>query len=121
MCCGRQRSELRNSQAQSVTQNLFGNMQTQAVRTQPSPPPAMRTVAPNPHVNTQNHSVQPQAPTPTSVAQSSISIRYLENSPVRVRGQVSGMYYEFSGSRPVQPVEARDASSLLNTRFFRRA
>jgi hypothetical protein len=51
----------------------------------------------------------------------SISVRYLENSPIRVRGLVSGMSYEFSGSHPVQQVDARDASSLLNTRFFRRA
>lgn len=55
------------------------------------------------------------------MSQSSISIRYLETSPIRVRGLVSGMNYEFSGSHPVQQVDARDASSLLNTRFFRRA
>jgi len=57
----------------------------------------------------------------TSAPHSSISVRYLEKSPIRVRGLVSGMSYEFSGSRPVQPVDARDALSLLNTRFFRRA
>jgi hypothetical protein len=51
----------------------------------------------------------------------SIGLRYQENSPIRVRGSVTGIYYEFSGSRAVQPVDARDASSLLNTRFFRRA
>jgi hypothetical protein len=51
----------------------------------------------------------------------SVSITYQENSPIRVRGPVSGRFYEFSGSRPVQQVDARDASSLLNTRFFRRA
>lgn len=50
-----------------------------------------------------------------------MKVRYLENSPIRVRGLVSGMSYEFSGSQPVQTVDARDASSLLNTRFFRRA
>jgi hypothetical protein len=55
------------------------------------------------------------------MAQSSISIRYLENSPIRVRGLVSGMSYDFSGAAPIQQVDARDASSLLNTRFFRRA
>jgi hypothetical protein len=53
--------------------------------------------------------------------QSMISVRYVENSPIRVRGLVSGMSYEFSGSRPVQQVDSRDAASLLNTRLFRRA
>jgi hypothetical protein len=52
---------------------------------------------------------------------SSISVRYLENSPIRVRGLVSGWWYEFSGSNVIQQVDARDAASLLNTRFFRRA
>ena len=58
---------------------------------------------------------------PASMPHSSISIRYVETSPIRVRGLVSGMSYEFSGASPVQQVEARDAASLLNTRFFRRA
>jgi hypothetical protein len=48
-------------------------------------------------------------------------VRYLETSPIRVRGLATGRSYEFSGSRPIQQVDARDASSLLNTRFFRRA
>jgi hypothetical protein len=61
---------------------------------------------------------QRQASTTTT---QSISIRYLENSPIQVRGPVSGAYYEFSGSRAVQAVDVRDASSLLSTQFFRRA
>jgi hypothetical protein len=52
---------------------------------------------------------------------SSINVRYLEKSPIRVRGSVSGKFYEFSGFRAEQQVDARDAGSLLNTRFFRRA
>jgi hypothetical protein len=56
-----------------------------------------------------------------STSQSSVSVRYLETSPIRVRGLVSGMSYEFSGAAPIQEVDARDASTLLNTRFFRRA
>ena len=96
MCCGQKRSELRNSQAQrtarTVPQYVSGNNRAQVVRTQPSAP-----------------------------AHASISVRYLENSPIRVRGLVSGMCYEFSGSHTVQQVDARDATSLLNTRFFHRA
>jgi hypothetical protein len=56
-----------------------------------------------------------------SMPKSSVGVRYLETSPIQVRGLVSGMGYAFSGSQPVQQVDARDASSLLKTRFFRRA
>lgn len=125
MCCGQKRTEMRNSQTQrtgrTVPQYVSGNSQAQAIRTQFSTPPAMRTVPPQPPVNTQIRNVRPQDPMPISMPLASISVRYLENSPIRVRGLVSGMCYEFSGSRPIQQVDARDASSLLNTRFFRRA
>jgi hypothetical protein len=125
MCCGQKRSELGNSQAQmmvrTVPQYPSGNKQVQGVRTQPLSPPAVQTISPHRVVNTQVRSVLHKALTPISVAQPSTRVRYLENSPIRVRGPVSGTYYEFSGSRPVQLVTARDASSLLNTRFFRRA
>jgi hypothetical protein len=48
-----------------------------------------------------------------------VSLRYLQNPPIRVRGPVTGRQYDFSGSRPVQAVDPRDASALLRTRFFR--
>ena len=79
----------------------------------------MRTVSQSLPSNMQTRSVQHQAQALSYAPNSAISVRYLENSPIRVRGSVSGMHYEFSGSRPVQLVDARDASSLLNTRFFR--
>jgi hypothetical protein len=44
----------------------------------------------------------------------------VEASPLRVRGLVTGRSYEFTSSQPVQSVDARDAASLLNTRYFRR-
>jgi hypothetical protein len=122
MCCGQKRTELRNSQTQRTTPSVSpyraGNSGPQAVRIQPSAPPVMRIVPP---VNTQILSALPQAATTTPAQHSSISVRYLENSPIRVRGLVSGTSYEFSSSRPVQKIDARDASSLLDTRFFRRA
>jgi hypothetical protein len=125
MCCGQNRTALRNSQAQGTTrtvpQHVSSNSRAQAVRTQSSAPPAMQTASPYQPANTQTRSIQPQHSTPTSTPHSSVSVRYLENSPIRVRGLISGMSYEFSASRPVQAVDARDASSLLNTRFFRRA
>jgi len=49
-----------------------------------------------------------------------ISLHYLESSPIRVRGNVTGRYYEFSRATPDQSVDARDAEALLHTRFFRR-
>jgi hypothetical protein len=98
MCCGEKRSQLQTSQAQrtarSTSQYVSGNSQGQAV--------------------------QPLPPAPTSTPHSSIVICYLETSPVRVQGLITGRCYEFSGSQTVQSVDARDASSLLNTRFFRR-
>jgi hypothetical protein len=122
MCCGQRRTELRNSQTQrtppSAAPNGAAYSRVQAVRTQtPVPPPA----APTPPVNTRNRRLPPQAWTATSTQYSSMSVRYLENSPIRVRGSVSGTLYAFSGSQAVQQVDARDASSLLSTRFFRRA
>jgi hypothetical protein len=38
-----------------------------------------------------------------------------------VRGLASGRSYEFTVAQAVQSVDARDAASLLSTRFFRRA
>jgi hypothetical protein len=49
-----------------------------------------------------------------------VSLRYLETSPIRVRGSASGRQYLFSAAAPVQAVDARDAAPLLATRFFRR-
>jgi hypothetical protein len=125
MCCGQKRSELRNSQAQrtarSVPQRTFSNSSTQTVRAQPSAPLATPIAAPNQPASPQTRSVPPLAPAQVSVPQSSVSVRYLETSPIQVRGLVSGMSYAFSGSQPIQQVDARDASSLLNTRFFRPA
>lgn len=99
MCCGQKRSGLRNNQMQ-------------------------RTMRPAPQSISSNHHArgfQPQITVPVSMVSAAVSITYQENSPIRVRGPVGGRFYEFSGSRLVQQVDARDASSLLNTRFLRRA
>jgi len=65
----------------------------------------------------------PASTSPASVPQafgshSSVPLRYLEKSPIQLRGPVTGRRYEFSSAHPVQPVDARDASALLRTRFF---
>jgi hypothetical protein len=125
MCCGQNRTALRNSQSQVTTRTVpqynSGNSQVQAVRTQLPSRSASPTASPRPPVSTPSGSDQRQAPTPVSTPQPTINVRYLERSPIRVRGLVSGRSYEFSGTAPVQPVDARDATSFLNTRFFRRA
>jgi len=48
-----------------------------------------------------------------------VRLRYMETSPVMVRGAVSGRYYSFSGAQPDQVVSAEDAPQLLRTSFFR--
>jgi hypothetical protein len=122
MCCGQKRAELWNSQVQrtapSAPQRTFSNSPTQTVRTQPSAPLAASRAAEYQPAPPQTRSVPPESP--LAIPQSSVSVRYLETSPIQVRGLVSGMSYAFSGSQPVQQVDARDASSLLNARFFRR-
>ena len=47
-------------------------------------------------------------------------LRYLQQSPIRVGGPVTGKHYDFSGAQPVMPVESRDAEALLRTGFFAR-
>jgi hypothetical protein len=55
---------------------------------------------------------------PAQAPNAFVALNYLERSPIRIRGPVTGRIYEFSGSHPVQPVESRDATDLLRTRFF---
>jgi hypothetical protein len=121
MCCGQKRKELRNKQAErtagTVPQFVSSNSWVQD-GVSPSPPPL--TPPQLPPGNAQARTIQPQSVT-TSAPRSLLRVRYLENSPIRVRGPVSGVGYEFSGARPVQHVDPRDAPSLLKTRFFRPA
>ena len=49
------------------------------------------------------------------------SVRYLERSSVVVYGAMTGRRYAFSGSNPVQSVDARDAGAFWKTRYFRPA
>jgi hypothetical protein len=125
MCCGQKRTELRNSQTQRTTPSApqYGpaNSRAPAVRIQSSAPPANQAASPHQLAQAESGSVQTRAASTTSTPHALIGVRYLDNSPIRVRGLVSGSSYEFSNARPVQQVDARDASALLNTRFFRRA
>jgi hypothetical protein len=52
---------------------------------------------------------------------SSVSLRYVRQSPIRVRGGVTGRQYEFSSARPAQAVDRRDVAGLVQTGLFRQA
>lgn len=52
---------------------------------------------------------------------SSLRLRYLERSSIRVQGLATGRAYDFSATNPVRLVDAQDAESLLRTRFFARS
>ena len=62
-----------------------------------------------------------QASSVSIPAESSVRLQYTGQSAVQVRGLATGLAYNFSGVRPLQEVDPRDAPSLLQTRFFRRA
>ena len=69
------------------------------------------------HNQPRSPSSQP-APGGAQPMHEAVTLRYLESSPIRVRGLVTGQQYEFSGARPIQVVDARDAQAFLRTRFF---
>ena len=53
--------------------------------------------------------------------QADLNLHYFGYSTMNVRGPVTGQLYQFSKVQPVQPVDARDAVSILRTRLFGRA
>lgn len=73
---------------------------------------------------------RPTAPVATAPAHSpprpvvpggdAIVVEYVERSSIRVRGPVTGALYHFSGAKPLQRVDRRDAPALLATRHFTR-
>lgn len=50
----------------------------------------------------------------------SVPLRYMESSPILVKGPITGRQYEFSEAHPIQSVHVGDAEALLQTRFFRK-
>jgi hypothetical protein len=118
MCCGQKRTELRNSEARNPTPGVkhvrSSNRRTHVPQAQPAPSKPTERGA-------QYQAATAAAGKVETASLPTIRLRYLQTSAVRVRGLVSGACYEFSGSSPVQDVDARDSISLLQTRFFRRA
>ena len=63
-----------------------------------------------------SRSLQSPAPAPFHV----FVIRYTGASAIRVRGPVTGLPYDFSGARPTQAVDVRDAAVLVRNGLFQR-
>jgi hypothetical protein len=91
-----------------------------------SAPPAAAVTRPSPNLPTATsqtpiagrHATARTQSAPPLSTHYSIVVRYTETSPILVRGPVSGRQYQFSGSKPVQAVDPRDAAALLRTGFF---
>lgn len=104
MCCGQKRTAMKSAPATMAPSAV-------ASATQHVHRPIQRPAT----------SVPVYGPSSNVVSYPAVSLRYLADSPILVRGSASGREYSFSSAQPVQPVEARDAEPLLRTRFFRRA
>ena len=121
MCCGQKRSVIKRSLNLAVPRSAPSSSGVQSIpanaRAQPSGQRGPQTTLSGPSGQI--------ARAPVVLAVSSfrprMNIRYLGSSPIRLKGSVSGRYYQFSVACPVQPLDSRDAASLLNTRVFRRA
>lgn len=124
MCCGQKRAVLKSaspptpSMVQGVRNPRASSTVHQATITRTgsyyTSPPATQDV-----YNPMTGRVQ-QAPQWAGSPCDSVTLRYLESSPILVLGPATGRQYEFSGAHPFQSVDARDAEPLLRTLFFRR-
>jgi hypothetical protein len=63
---------------------------------------------------------QPQQWTQTKSDSSAsfLDLKYRGESPIAIRGTVTGTLYHFSGTLPVRQVDLRDAKFLLTSRLF---
>jgi hypothetical protein len=107
MCCGSKRAALRNTSTSAPSTTPLVS-QSAVNRAQIPSAPRQNPVA-------TTASVSAREPSPWVV------VRYIESSAVRVRGPVTGWQYNFSGARPAQAVDPRDAAVLLRNSMFRRA
>jgi hypothetical protein len=48
-----------------------------------------------------------------------VKLLYCGQSSAQIRGAVTGQLYQFSRPHPIQPVDPRDASSMMQTRMFK--
>jgi len=111
MCCGQKRSTL-NSQGEtrpSVQQDerrRASDNRANSAFARVSPP--------------QNSQKGAQSASASQASLTAVQLRYLERSPILVRGPVSTKTYRFTGAYPLQNVDSRDVDALLRTGFFRR-
>ena len=115
MCCGQKRQELVKNQSGSMTRNGSSTGPTTGMQ---HPRTHIGGARPNAPFNV---STGAQAATAVAGLQATVILRYLANSPIRVRGLVTGHNYEFSAARRVQAVDGRDVPSLLSLQRFQRA
>jgi hypothetical protein len=94
-CCGQKRMPLKRPQTAS------------AASRRPASSPALQAAA--------------STPRPSISAVASISLRYLRQGGIILRGPVTGRQYSFTAARPIQPVDAQDAAALLRTSWFKRS
>ena len=98
MCCGRKRSTLRSA-SPSASSPPLRQSAAGAFRLPGTPQ---------------------QGASSAAMSHSGVPLRYSRNTPVRVRGPITGRQYEFTASAPVQAVDPKDATALLRSAFFRR-
>jgi hypothetical protein len=103
-CCGQKRTALKTSTSPSASAHV-GSYHRPAPNSAPSYTP----------VRTAPISAAPAMSLPGSYT---VALQYTENSAIVVEGAVSHRRYEFSAQQPLQMVDARDAGTLLQTRFF---
>jgi hypothetical protein len=99
MCCGQKRETAMRETMKKTT------LSSNSIAT---PAPAAAPAVTN----------SPRSASAAQTGCSSVGVRYLERSPIRVRGPATGREYDFSAANPVRSVDTRDAESLLRTRFF---
>jgi hypothetical protein len=112
MCCGQKRTQLAtrpSSLPRAIPVPRRSSPNNAHARAQYTPPQPLAAPLAAP------------APSVPIRAESSVRLQYKGQSVVQVRGLATGLAYNFSGAQPLQEVDLRDAPSLLQTPFFRRA
>jgi hypothetical protein len=96
-CCGQKRNALKTNTSPSTSHSAVSHHW-------PTPRPA---------------AVQsPVVPGHPTVGAYAITLEYTQKSTIVVEGSATHRLYQFSAASPVQMIDARDAASLLTTRFF---